>query len=477
MKMNYSIYNMKALFLVLLFSCSFTFCFGQQNTPKNPQNDSGKNRVAPDFFHIPYSTEKHNILNIYIAKGTKNGPPTPLYVWAHGGGGSRLHTFDPDLWNRLSQSGISAISWGSVDTADSPGEYGLKSRDDFEKVMHFVISNADKYNFDINKIVVGGTSRGSFITWEFSHKNPELVKGIYSTGALGEPVMWRDDLTFLTARDPRDEINPNSPPVLFAYPAHLGDVNIHNPRSGLLIKARYDELGIGHRARVEHSLNNRNPRWSFIVDFILEVTDEKFSKEIELDTIRIGDQIWMTKNLNVGYFRNGDIIPQAKTAKEWEDAGASGKPAWCYYNNDPLMEEIFGKLYNLPAVNDPRGLAPEGWEIPAEKQWKELVDFLGGELAAGNKLKSTTGWKNNGNGDNNAGFTALPGGNRNADGSFWLEGEYGYWWGTGTSGSGGIPGALGHIRVMNYYSNTIHGDLGSGISGLSVRCIKNTKTQ
>jgi uncharacterized protein (TIGR02145 family) len=458
--------KIKFLIIFLFFSLSaFT---------QNPQN--GSNKLVPDFFHIPYSSEKHNILNIYIAKGTKDGPPTPLYVWAHGGGGSRPHTFSPDLWKKLSQAGISAISWGSADTANTYQEYGLQRRRNFEKVINFIISNAEKYNFDINKIVVGGTSSGSLVTWEFSHKNPDIIKGIYSTGALGDPVMWRDDLSFLISRDPRDEVHPNSPPMFFVYPLHLGDVNIHNPRSGLLIKARYDELGIGHRARVEHSLRNRSiSTWDFIVDFIFEVTDEDYNKEIEIDNVRIGNQIWMTKNLNVGYFRNGDIIPQAKSAEEWQDAGARDEPAWCYFNNDPVMGETYGKLYNLPAVNDPRGLAPEGWSIPTEKQWIELVDFLGGKLDAGDKIKSTMGWKNYGKGNNSSGFTALPGGNRNADGSFWFEGEYGYWWSSTVNGT--RPAVTALIRVMNNYSNTIHNDKGYGFSGLSVRCIKNTKIQ
>lgn len=193
------IFDIKVSTTLILF-----FLFSLWTNAQDTQDDSIKNRVAPDFSHIPYSTEKQNILNIYIAKGNKVGAPTPLYIWAHGGGGS-LDSFGSDLWKELSQSGISAISWGSVDSAKTLEDYGSKSRNDFEKVMHFVVSNAEKYNFDIKKIVVGGTSRGSFITWEFSHKNPELIKGIYSTGALGDPLMWRDDLTFLTARDPRED--------------------------------------------------------------------------------------------------------------------------------------------------------------------------------------------------------------------------------------------------------------------------------
>ena len=454
----------KHLLLIIMFFLKGTIY--AQETAIGPESS----RPVPDYRHVPYSTEPYNVLNIYIAEGTKGAPPTPLYVWAHGGGGS-LDSFGQDLWRELSSAGISAISWGSVDTANSPEEYGRQSISDFEKVMDFITQNAEKYNFDINKIVVGGTSRGSFITWEFSHENPDLVKGIYSTGALGDPAMWRDDLRFLTRLDPRDYIHGKSPPLLFAYPPTLGDVDIHNPRSGMLIKMIYNELGIGYRARIEHSLWKRNlSRWNFIAEFILEVTSEKYSNSEEIKTIKIGEQVWMAENLDVSHFRNGDPIPHAQNNSEWEDAGAKGEPAWCYYNNDPLMGNKYGKLYNLDAINDPRGLAPEGWSIPTEAQWNQLTDYLGGEDVAGEKMKSAKGWNANGNGNNESGFTGLPGGNRNADGSFWFEGEYGYWW--SSTGVGRRPGVIARIRVIDYYSNNVRSGGGYRLSGLSVRCIK-----
>ena len=239
-----------------------------------PEGNSVSGRNVPDFKHIPYCDEKpDNILNIYIAEGTKDGPPTPLYVWAHAGGGS-LDGFGPPATTELSKAGISSISWASVEPVRTGEDY-KQCMIDFEKVMDFIKKNADKYNFDTNKIVVGGSSRGSFITWEYSHNNPDLVKGIYSTGALGDPAMWREGFRFLSSRDPRDEIHAGSPPLFFVYPATLGDVNIHSPRSGLLVKERYEELGIGHLVRIEHSLDKRNlHRWVFIADFILEVTSE-----------------------------------------------------------------------------------------------------------------------------------------------------------------------------------------------------------
>lgn len=134
------------------------------------------------------------------------------------------------------------------------------------------------------------------------------------------------------------------------------------------------------------------------------------------DEVRIGNQVWMARNLNVSAFRNGDPIPQAKTLAEWRNANSSSQPAWCYYNNDSLNGPVHGKLYNWHAVNDPRGLAPAGWHIPAGTEWRELFDFLKGEYGqAGKKLKSTTGWAKKGNGDNSSGFNALPSGVRSID--------------------------------------------------------------
>ena len=109
---------------------------------------------------------------------------------------------------------------------------------------------------------------------------------------------------------------------------------------------------------------------------------------VPTSSVKIGNQIWMTQNLKVAHFRNGDSVPYAKTAEEWEKAGKEQKPAWCYYNNDPANDSKYGKLYNWYAVNDPRGLAPAGWHIPSDVEWKQLTDFIGGNQAAGKKLKS-----------------------------------------------------------------------------------------
>jgi uncharacterized protein (TIGR02145 family) len=77
----------------------------------------------------------------------------------------------------------------------------------------------------------------------------------------------------------------------------------------------------------------------------------------EVKKIKLGTQTWMQENLNLDKFSNGESIPEAKTNKEWENAGKNQQPAWCYYENDSKRGSKYGKLYNWYAVNDSRGLA------------------------------------------------------------------------------------------------------------------------
>ncbi|TFH48898.1 MAG: hypothetical protein E4G92_02790, partial [Bacteroidia bacterium] len=72
-------------------------------------------------------------------------------------------------------------------------------------------------------------------------------------------------------------------------------------------------------------------------------------------TVSYGLQVWTVPNLNVSHFRNGDTIPEARSAEEWLKAAEAGAPAWCYQENDPANGNRYGKLYNWYAVNDPRG--------------------------------------------------------------------------------------------------------------------------
>ena len=182
-------------------------------------------------------------------------------------------------------------------------------------------------------------------------------------------------------------------------------------------------------------------------------------------TVKIGTQYWALANLNVNTFRNGDSIPEAKTNQEWVEAGQSGKPAWCYYNNDPKNGAKYGKLYNWYAVNDPRGLAPAGWTLSSDADWAELTHYLGGQ-AAGNKIKSTSGWIDGNNGTNETGFVGLPGGYRVENGTFLNLNSIGTWW-SSTEGKG--------VTAVDYYL-ALNGNLGRSTNprqrGESVRCLR-----
>lgn len=187
-------------------------------------------------------------------------------------------------------------------------------------------------------------------------------------------------------------------------------------------------------------------------------------------SVRIGSQTWMAENLNVDTFQNGDLIHQAKTAEEWENAAKAGNPAWCHYNNDAVNGTRYGKLYNWYAVSDPRGLAPKGWHIPANKEWRELTDYLGGWKVSCTKLKNGEGWSDGGNGSNESGFSAFPGGRRSryAKDSYTFigMGTWGYWW---TSTKYTKKTALTRSMHSNGTFQWLDWNRGEG---MSVRCIK-----
>jgi uncharacterized protein (TIGR02145 family) len=175
----------------------------------------------------------------------------------------------------------------------------------------------------------------------------------------------------------------------------------------------------------------------------------------------------MSENLNADKFRNGEPIPEAKTSDEWEAAGKNRQPAWCYYENDQENETPYGKLYNWYAVNDPRGLAPEGWRIPADAEWNRLINFLGGAQLAGYIMKSTWAWKDGGNGNNLSGFNGLPGGHRGSDGTFVFVDSVGFWWSSTEDDTS---------NAWNRYLLYVNGNVPRGnfnkADGFSVRCLR-----
>jgi uncharacterized protein (TIGR02145 family) len=232
---------------------------------------------------------------------------------------------------------------------------------------------------------------------------------------------------------------------------------------------------------------------------------------------KIGQSVWMTTNLNVAKFRNGDPIPQVRTVDQWKLANENQKPAWCYYKNDSKNGVKYGRLYNWYAVIDPRGLAPKGWHIPNYYEWEKMLEKLNETGEAADMLKSTTGWNRyiteeyesgqsciycngsgerysslsgryitcaicggtggnleyhperniSGNGNNKSGFLAKPAGFRLPDGDFMDLGNVGSWWSISESDT--ESGKAWDYTLDRQGEAQTYDDKGYG---LSVRCVK-----
>lgn len=144
--------------------------------------------------------------------------------------------------------------------------------------------------------------------------------------------------------------------------------------------------------------------------------------EDNLDSIKIGNQVWQQKNLEVSTYNDGTPIPQVSDKNKWCNLKTG---AWMYYKNDSKFGKKYGKLYNWYAVagiyNDEslkniklrKKLAPSGWKIPSKKDYELLINYLGGNKIAGGKMKEkgTLNWVTPNTGaTNSSGFNALPGG-------------------------------------------------------------------
>jgi uncharacterized protein (TIGR02145 family) len=158
------------------------------------------------------------------------------------------------------------------------------------------------------------------------------------------------------------------------------------------------------------------------------------------EKITIGGQTWMAENLNFA---------------------ADGSK--CYENNAGNCEK-YGRLYNWATALK---ACPAGFHLPSDDEWTALTDAVGGESTAGTKLKSAAGWNEDGNGTNDFGWSALPGGYGDSDGDFLNAGNYGIWW---SATKGGASGA--RYRGMNYNRERVDWDFNLYQPRLfSVRCV------
>jgi uncharacterized protein (TIGR02145 family) len=201
----------------------------------------------------------------------------------------------------------------------------------------------------------------------------------------------------------------------------------------------------------------------------------------DLSSVTIGDQEWTTKNLEVSTYRDGTVIPEVTDATEWKNLKTG---AWCYYDNDSVNGTTYGKLYNwyavmgITTVEDAtpteaqiearKQFAPAGWHVPSDAEWTTLTTFLGDN--AGGKMKEIgdTHWGgSNTAATNSSGFTGLPGGYRNSNGSFSTIGNNGNWW-----SSTEYDTTNAWFRYLYYYNGNVYRYYNNKTFGFSVRCLR-----
>ena len=212
------------------------------------------------------------------------------------------------------------------------------------------------------------------------------------------------------------------------------------------------------------------------IEFYLECVN-KDCVLVTYDTstsVKICDQIWMKRNLDVDRYRNGDIIPNITNLNAW-CAATTG--AWCYYSNDPANGAVYGKLYNWFAVNDSRGLAPQGWHVANNLEFTTLSTCLGGNSISGGKMKSAgfAFWQSPNTGaTNSSGLTLLPGGTSgNSSDQFYYLGYIGIFW----TSSQPFPNPNSNEEYpysvdVNQYTSRFGIGNNQKLTGYSVRCIK-----
>ena len=195
-------------------------------------------------------------------------------------------------------------------------------------------------------------------------------------------------------------------------------------------------------------------------------------------TAKIGNQWWMAENLKVAHYQNGESIPNVASSASW---GGLSTGAFCNYGNDTSQVATYGRLYNWFAVNDGRGIAPVGWHIATDDEWKQLEMYLGMSQTdadgvfwrgsdEGGKLKEagTEHWNAPNIGATNVfWFSAIPGGYRQISGTFADMGLGAFFWSSTESAVGNA-----YDRRLRFDQLGVHRSGDYKPYGFSVRCVK-----
>lgn len=198
----------------------------------------------------------------------------------------------------------------------------------------------------------------------------------------------------------------------------------------------------------------------------------------EYTVIKIGNQFWLKENLRTTKYNDTTAIATGLNDEQWKQTKSG---AYTVYENNPLHDKTYGKLYNGYAVATGK-LCPKGWRIASDNDWKELEAFIGissaelertgerGEVAA--KLKAPDGWKSSPfSGNNSTGFSIKPAGSRLDNGEFTTLGQFGnFWTSTVYDDRYGLLYLWNHH--VNYNSNAVGRIYTLANNGYSCRCIK-----
>jgi uncharacterized protein (TIGR02145 family) len=187
------------------------------------------------------------------------------------------------------------------------------------------------------------------------------------------------------------------------------------------------------------------------------------------NTVVIGTQTWTTGNLRSSLLNDGTAIPLITDNSTWSNLTT---PGYCWYNNDPAVLDDYGPLYNWFTVETAK-LCPQGWHVPSNAEWTDLINYLGGLSLASFKMKETGTmyWSSPNEGaTNESGFSARGSGRREYfDGQFGFLNRNAYWW-SNTQYDTELSYALYlsdvNTNVESYYFDKAY--------GFSVRCIKDT---
>ncbi|MFC1725510.1 FISUMP domain-containing protein [candidate division KSB1 bacterium] len=412
--------------------------------------NDGRN-IAPEGWHVP-TDEEWKELEMYlgISQSEANGTE-----WRGTNEGSKLKEAGTAHWKSpnegaTNESGFSALPGGYRDS-----DYGFYNK--MGEHAHFWSSNEGSSSiYAWARILSYGYSGVyRYSTNKCYGFSVRCIKGesvtptytITASAGTGGTISPSDDVTVNSGSSQTFTITPNT-----GY--HIVDVLVDDVSQGAVTSYTFTNVTANHTISATFA--------KLETGTVTDIDGNVYN------TVKICDQWWMAENLKVTSYRNGDAIPNVTDNTEWSSLSSG---AYCTYDNNLSNADTYGHLYNWYSVNDSRNIAPEGWHVPTDEEWQELVDYLGGSSVAGGKLKEagTSHWDSpNAGATDESGFTGLPGGHRNdANGNYYSMGRDASFWSSSEYSSSGA-----WMRYLSDYIADLYHTYYGKSYGLSVRCVK-----